>query len=546
MRLLWRTQWLAAPDYDVPSEGVALLVEASIPLVHLKHASGRVITHPTRKLLRFLLTDGPRATLAKARTKLTEERYFGDYWITLILGEREDHGAAAVALACRAPRCAHRMVTHSSLVSTLAEPWTTARLAAAARALRDAPTLGDFGDESYLYSSLGPPAPLIALFRSAIAQAPVTLAGDADVLPAIKPPHRSPSAGPAMEWHRPGHIRPAERSVPVALLGTGDYARTQIIPALKRSDFALLAVADREAQIVAQVAAEHAVPVMTTRAIDAINALPAGGLVIVATAHDSHATLAAAALERDLLVFVEKPPVVTEDDLRLFLTRCADTPERVDIGFNRRYHLFSVRARQLLATETGPVTIVCTVKEVRLEPNHWYFWPNQGTRVTGNLCHWIDLGVFLMGGSRVAHRIALSPPVATGHGPPDEERVLSVAFDDGSLLTIMATGRGDDTLGVQEVIEARRGGVTIRIDDFRRMSILARGRRHAVRTLWRDKGHARMYSDGLKALVRGRPRYPARDLALVSSIQITASELLTRSVTAADVGSRLHDLARLA
>ena len=103
------------------------------------------------------------------------------------------------------------------------------------------------------------------------------------------------------------------------------------------------------------------------------------------------------------------------------------------------------------------------------------------------------------------------------------ERSFSIGFDDGSLVCIVATGRGDDMRGVQELIEARRGSLTVRLDDLWRMVDLRAGRARRRRTLWRDKGHRRMYREALRRLERGEPAaYPARDLAIVGTIQIAA------------------------
>ena len=390
---------------------------------------------------------------------------------------------------------------------------------------------------------MDPPSPLVTAFRTALdAKSSRNLHARATGK-AIMPARRSPSAPPATQLRM--HSRPEQLAtrVPVALLGAGDYARTHIIPALESAGLSLFAVADREPQIVTQVATRHGVPVMTTRATEAIDALPPGGLAVVATAHDSHAEQAGTSLERGLWVFVEKPPVVTEGDLRLLVSQCKVAPDRLEVGFNRRYHPFSRRARTMLASEPGPTTVVCTVKEIPLAGHHWYFWPNQGTRVTGNLCHWIDLAVFLMGSGRSPVDIALSPPVAQTY---DDERALSVTFDDGSFLTLIATNRGDESLGVQEVIIARRGQLTIMIDDYRYLRVSRRGHTHghsALAGATRDTSECTLRRS--IASVRSRPSYPLRDLVSVSSIQIVASKLMQQSTTTSCAREQLRALAAI-
>ena len=178
---------------------------------------------------------------------------------------------------------------------------------------------------------------------------------------------------------------------------------------------------------------EYGFTLATTDAERAIAETPAPGLVVVATAHDSHTRLACAALKAGHRVFVEKPPVVTEEDVHRLVAAMRAHPGAVEIGFNRRYHPLVRRARARLRQETGPVSISCLVKELTFEPDHWYFWPNQATRITGNLCHWIDLAVFLIEDQPM--------PVSRDAVPADARAPSRAATRSGSSRSPSTTGR---------------------------------------------------------------------------------------------------------
>ena len=328
----------------------------------------------------------------------------------------------------------------------------------------------------------------------------------------------------------------AGHGLPVAVLGAGDYTRSEVIPALRRAKLTLYAVANREAQIAALVGREYGFTLATTDSERAIAETPAPGLIVVATAHDSHAQLVCAALKAGHRVFVEKPPAVTEEDVRRLVTAMDANPGAVEIGFNRRYHPLVRRARVRLRQESGPVSISCVVKELTFEPDHWYFWPNQGTRITGNLCHWIDLAVFFLEDQPLPVSVTLSPRMPGTELGSDEERVLTVTFEDGSLLTVLGTTRGDDIRGVQEQIDIRRGKTTITIDDLWKMRVRSGGIERYSRTLFRDKAHVAMYREALGRVVAGQPAiYPVRDLVVVSAIQIAASNLARTDQVAAEL-----------
>ena len=368
--------------------------------------------------------------------------------------------------------------------------------------------------------------PASAKLRSEVIRPPaadVATAVAADTMIALAPP-------------KPG------KGIPVAVLGAGDYVRTETLPALRSGGFFPYCIADREPQIAAAVGRSYQFRFATTDAERAIAELPPHGLVVVATAHDSHTSLACLAAEAGHRVFLEKPPTVTADDVALLAKVVASHPGMVEIGYNRRYHPLVRRARERLWSNPGPTSITCTVKELPFQPDHWYFWANQGTRVTGNLCHWIDLAIFFLDEGTLPVSVTLSPRVI-GSVADDEERVLIVTFDDGSLLTILGTSRGDDIRGVQENIDIRRGGTTITIDDLWKMKVRSGGIDHHHRTLFRDKAHSRMYREAFGRVARGEPaRYRLSDMIVVSAIQIAASDLVRADRSVGRIPSWFKDV----
>jgi predicted dehydrogenase len=538
MKLFWRNAWIDTPGYEVPPTGVAVQVSATIPLLKLKDASGRQQRRPGRKVAVFLYTDGPKITIRKARTKRDEPRFTGDFRVVLVLGTAIGSGQRVVALAPRVPPCAEQLVIHRDLVLEAPAGFSADSLRQAAKQLLgQLPLLTKTCRESYLYSTRTPPAELVEVLTTAVAAADGhaadgQAAGDTEVL---VPPEAAPQEPEAADTVLRLNAKPAGSGIPTAVLGGGDYTRSEIIPALRRGRFALYAIANREPQIAALVGREYGFALATSDSERAIAELPAPGLVIVATAHDSHARLASAAVKAGHRVFLEKPPTVTVEDVHLLADVMQANPGAIEIGFNRRYHPLVRKARAQLEKESGPTSISCIVKELTFQPDHWYFWPNQGTRITGNLCHWIDLAIFLIDGNPAPVSITLTPRLPGTEQGSDEERVLTVTFADGSLFTALGTTRGDDIRGVQEQMDIRRGYTTITIDDLWKFRARRDGIDHHSRTLFRDKAHTAMYREGLGRIAAGKPAiYSIRDMVTVSAITIAASDLArTDNATAA-------------
>ncbi len=514
---------MEVPGCHVPEQAVLVVVEAMVPLRKLHNASGREARRPYLKVVTFLAGDGPRRTLRKVRAKRDEPLYTGDLHVAALLGHAPGSGERLVALGCRVPPGTQQVAVHRQLVHGVGEDYSVDDLIqVAGRLTADGQLIDSLGRQNYLYSGTAPPVELLKLLDEAV----TTGQGDRPVPPTpygvVRPP-KGPdvAASTVLRWSK----RPNPQGTLAAVLGAGDYARTEILPALAAAGIGLYSVADREPQIAAMAGRAAKAVLASTDSEQAIAELPRQGLVVVATTHDSHTDLACVAAGAGHRVFLEKPPTVTASDVARLTSAMRQFEGRIEVGFNRRYHPIVRRAAARLRSETGPVSVVCTVKELSLQPDHWYLWPNQGTRITGNLCHWIDLAVFLMEDRPLPVTLTLSPR-PPGRQSDDEERVLTVTFEDGSLLTILATSRGDDIRGVQEQIEVRRGRATVTIDDLRRMRVRSEGIDRHTRTAFRDKAHARMYAEALGRVVRDEPAvYPVRDMIVVSAIQIGASEL---------------------
>jgi predicted dehydrogenase len=217
-------------------------------------------------------------------------------------------------------------------------------------------------------------------------------------------------------------------------------------------------------------------------------------------------------------VFIEKPPAVSAVEART-LESMRQRGAWIDIGYNRRHAPFTRELAALLRDVPGPWQLLAEVKELKLPPSHWYFWPNQGTRITGNVCHWLDLFCSLTPAS-VAEMTVLGD---------DSSLSLALHYDDGTVGTIVATDRGDDTAGVTERIQARGGDSTIPIDEFRTLTHASGSGRNRTRRLRRDKGHAAMYRDLRRRwLADEGPSYPAGDIVRVAEVVERAAQALVR------------------
>lgn len=301
----------------------------------------------------------------------------------------------------------------------------------------------------------------------------------------------------------------------VYALGFGSYVREYILPHFKGQ---IAGALDYRSRLMEYHLRLGGIPLYTNfdDILERIRSDPRP-LVLVATYHSDHAWMTERVLEAnpEARVFIEKPPVVhAEEAMQLAELRAKG--RWIDVGFNRRYAPLIQKMQMHIRNLPRPLIFSAIVKEVKIPQTHWYFWRNQGTRITGNVCHWIDLAFYLIGSS--VREISL---LSTG-----DSVSIGIAFQDGSLATILASDLGYDLAGVQELIEVRGGDTTLVLNDFRSLSVRSGTLRRTERLLWRDRGHDAMYRD-LRCRVLGNeePEYPMEDLLQVSSVTARVSEM---------------------
>jgi predicted dehydrogenase len=218
---------------------------------------------------------------------------------------------------------------------------------------------------------------------------------------------------------------------------------------------------------------------------------PAVDLVYIASNHASHAEYAIAALERGKSVHIEKPHVVSEEQLRRLCAAIANSSGQVALGFNRPKSRIGREIKRRLDEQTGPSMLNWFVAGHEIPTDHWYYAPEEGGRVLGNLCHWTDF-VFQMIPPDRRFPIEINP---TRGAQPDCDIGVTYTFGDDSIAAITFSAKGHTFEGVKERLTAHRGNALIAMDDFKTLVTEVVEKKHSVRLRYRDHGHERMVCD---------------------------------------------------
>ena len=273
---------------------------------------------------------------------------------------------------------------------------------------------------------------------------------------------------------------------------------------------------------------------------DELLAQPGLKLVYVASNHASHADYAAAALQRGLDVYVEKPVAVTLPQLAALehARRCSG--RRLFAGYNRPFSA-AVRdyCRALPADVSGGISLQCFVSGHQLAADHWYRLPAEGTRICGNVGHWLDLFVHLLARRGQPQELEIALTWADD-AEPDDNLSISMRSDRGDLCSIMLSSRTEPFEGINETINLQHGDIICKIDDFRRLQ-LWHGTRLVRRRYWpKDVGHRLAI---LQPFERGAPRDWQE--VLLSSLLMLYITGMVREGARAGVFSYEREAARL-
>jgi polar amino acid transport system substrate-binding protein len=312
-------------------------------------------------------------------------------------------------------------------------------------------------------------------------------------------------------------VDPAARGG-VGFIGLGNYAKGVLLPTLKKVGGVRLTMVATSTGLSALNAGErHDFPVIATDAAE-VFADEGTGTVFIATRHDSHASMTAAALTAGKSVFVEKPLATDDAGLDVVREAVRGSPGVLTVGFNRRYAPMLMKAKAALAPRSGPLVMTYRVNAGTIPGEHWTQRGEGGGRIVGEVCHFVDALTYLCG----SLPCEVQAIAARGH---DDAVSILLRFADGSTGTIVYSSLGDNAVG-KEYIEAFANGRVVQLDDFVALTVTAGGKRTVTKAA-ADKGQVGLVGAFMAAVTSGgEPPIPLEELFAVTEATFAIEEAL--------------------
>lgn len=305
----------------------------------------------------------------------------------------------------------------------------------------------------------------------------------------------------------------------VSFIGAGSFAQSYLLPALKNAG-AVNQTVTTETAVNAKTAADHFGFKFSSTDSMAVLADKDSDAVFIATRHDTHGRFVAEALKNGKAVFVEKPLGVTRGEIEEIDKY--EASGRVMVGFNRRFSLVFVKMKEFFSARKQPFAMSYRVNAGRLKKGHWVFTPENGGRIIGEACHFIDCMVYLTGELPVS---VMAYPLSTDDAEAvnRDTAVISIKFSGGSIGSVLYAANGDKAVP-KEYFEAYCEGSTAIMTDFRELK-LYRGKNEKKLNFNGKKGHEEEVELTIDAIKNGKPMpITYAELKAVSIAAIAAVE----------------------
>lgn len=211
-------------------------------------------------------------------------------------------------------------------------------------------------------------------------------------------------------------------------------------------------------------------------------------LIYIASNHYTHTKYAINALEKNIDVYVEKPLSVNFKQFDLIQKKIKNSKSKIYSGYNRPHSKAIITLRKKI--QNKPFTINCFISGHLISDDHWYRNPEEGTRICGNLGHWIDLSLHLLKSRSIPFPVNYDITVVQADNKNiDDNLSVIIKSDFGDLITITLSSRVEPFEGINESISILNGDIIAKIDDFRKMTIWQNESKKTFNYFPKDVGH---------------------------------------------------------
>ena len=273
----------------------------------------------------------------------------------------------------------------------------------------------------------------------------------------------------------------------IGIIGCGNHAFTDIAYFLKKNRGDIIgATMDIDMNKAISLANEYKAYNYTTDVQD-IYSDDNIKLVYIVSNHATHTPYTINALEANKDVFVEKPISINFEQYINLMKKVRNSTNNIYVGYNRPFSP-AIETIHPYITNSA-ITLNCFILGHKLDDNHWYRNPNEGSRVVSNLGHWIDLSTHLiMARDELPTHFEITL-LSANDKHKDDDFVVTIKTDKNDLIILTFSTRSDPFEGVMENISFQNEKIIAIIDNFQKMTIWKDNEKIVKKYIPKDAGH---------------------------------------------------------
>jgi predicted dehydrogenase/threonine dehydrogenase-like Zn-dependent dehydrogenase len=274
----------------------------------------------------------------------------------------------------------------------------------------------------------------------------------------------------------------------IGIIGAGNFTKMTMLPILKKANANIQFIASNTGVSGTFLARKYGIGNSTTDYKEILKS-DSAGLVIITTRHNLHGPMAIDALVAGKDVFVEKPMAISVSELFKIENALQKSGKTISVGFNRRFSPFSVKMKQILGENPGPISVIANMNAGFIPKESWvHDLAVGGGRIVGEACHFVDLISYLTGS-----KVDSVSMIALGTNPDAQTDNASIhlKYSNGSIGIINYLASGSKAYS-KERVEVYFSGKNLILDNFRKLDGYDTGGFSGLKGT-QDKGHENMF-----------------------------------------------------
>lgn len=257
-------------------------------------------------------------------------------------------------------------------------------------------------------------------------------------------------------------------NIKVGFIGAGNFAQSYLLPYLKDKKVEFLKVATRTPINAKSVAEKFGFNYYATKPDEVLEDKEIN-TVFIATHHSSHGRYVIEALKENKNVFVEKPLCIKEDELNSIREIFEKGNAKLFVGFNRRFSKQFGLIKEFFANTKEPFLINYRVNAGFIPSEHWTQRIEEGGRLIGEGCHFIDIFHFLIEDEFEKLNVNVLDS-NINKNIINDNLILTIKYKNGSVANLVYHSNGDKGIE-KEYCEVHSGGKSARLIDFKEVHL---------------------------------------------------------------------------